>query len=174
MSRSLSAPTSTAAGKIITQPGYLIQLGFSFVYRFSSRGQVTWNSLTWTENNVQVGALQEAPNGNVSVTVNIGNTDRTFGAACLNEPPQEKPVSIWAFYEGAVAAGDPVQIFGGVIESVDSISEASVALRLSSLNLGTLFVPRQRITRATGFNRLSPAGRVIQFNGVRYELVGTP
>lgn len=170
MTRALSSPTAIAVAKLITEPGYLIQLGFSFVYRFSSRGDITWNSLSWVENNVQVGAMQELPNGNVALTVNIGNTDRTFGAACLTEAPQEKPVSIWAFYGTALAVGDPVQIFGGVIESCD-ISEATVALRLSALNMNTLFVPRQRITRAAGFNRLSPAGRVFQFNGARYELV---
>jgi hypothetical protein len=170
MTRAVSAPTAAAASQTITQPGYLLQVGFSFVGRYSSRGDVNWNGLDWLAANLQVGELQEQPNGSTTLTVQVGNTDRAFGALCLNEPPQEKPVSVWAFYEGAIALGDPVQIFGGVIEDCD-ISEAAVTLRLSQSNQGTLVIPRKRITRDAGFNRLSPAGRVIEFDGVRYELV---
>lgn len=168
--RTLSAPTTTAAGKPITQPGYLVQIGFSVVQRFSSRADVNWNAFTWLNNNIQVGVLQELPNGGASLSLTIGNADLAFGAVCLNEAPQEKAVDIWAFYEGATALADPVKIFGGVIDGCD-ISEGVVQLQLSELNDRTLFIPRQRITRATGFTRLLPAGRVIQFGGVSYEVV---
>lgn len=169
MSRALSSPTATATAQTITRPGYLVQLGFSTVLRYSSRGDVTWNSLNWTANNVKVGQLQEKPNGDAALALSVGNADLAFGAVCLNEDPQEKSVEIWEFYEGAVAVGDPVQIFGGVIDSCE-IGEGDVKLTLSTLNMGTLFIPRKRITRASGFNRLMPAGRVIQFGGIRLEI----
>lgn len=171
MTRSVSSPTSTAAAGPVTQPGYLVQIGFtSYTYRFSSRDDITWNSLSWVSNNLQVGALSEAPNGGAALSVVIGNADRAFGAACLIEAPQEKPVSVWAFYEGAIATGDPVLIFSGVVDGPVDITEQSVTLPLSSLNTATLFIPRVRVTPAAGFNRLSPAGRVIQFGNIRYEL----
>jgi hypothetical protein len=169
--RTLSSPTSTAVAKTITQPGYLVELDFSTVQRFSSRGDVSWNSFTWLNNNVVVGQLQEAPNGSVQLALAIGNADLAFGAVCLNEAPQEKTVTVWAFYEGATASGDPVQIFSGVIDGCD-ISEAMVNLQLRDLNSRTLFIPRRRATPATGFNHLLPSGRVIQFGGVRYEITG--
>lgn len=168
--RALSSPTSTAAALPFTQPGHLVQLGFTPTLRYSSRGDVTWNSLAWQNNNLAVGALQELPNGGTSLTITIGNSDGAFGVVCLGQAPQELAVSVWAFYEGAVALADPVPIFAGVIDSCD-ITEAAVTLQLSDVNTNTLFIPRQRITRATGFNRLIPAGRVIQFNGDRLEIV---
>lgn len=168
--RTLTPPTSTAAAKTYTLPGYLVQLGFSVPQHFSSRGDVSWNGFTWLNNNVNVSALQELPNGSAALNLAIGNTDLAFGAVCLLEAPQEKPVSVWAFYEGSVGTADPVLIFSGVIDSCD-ISEAMVTLQLSALNANTLFIPRARISRASGFNRLIPAGRIIEFNGQRYEIV---
>lgn len=170
MGRTLSGPTSTATAQTITQPGYLVQLGFSSVLRYSSRGDEIWNGQNWLANNVQVGTISETPNGGVSLGLTIGNTDLAFGAVCLTEQPQDKAVSVWAFYEGAVALADPILIFDGVIDSCD-ISQSAVQLTLSDLNAKTLFIPRGRITRANGFNRLSPVGRVISFNGLRIELV---
>lgn len=171
--RTLSAPTATATAKPISLPGYLMQLGFSLVLRYSSRGDVTWNGFNWIGANLKVGQLQEAADGSASLSVVIGNSDRAFGAVCLNEAPQEKAVTVWGFYDGALAAGDPVQIFTGAIESCD-ITEAAVTLQLSSVNQRTLILPRRRISAATGFNHLLPAGRVIEFDGVRYEISRDP
>jgi hypothetical protein len=167
--RTLSTPTATATAKIITQPRYLFQAQFSFTVRYSSGEDVSWNSLDWIAANLRVGALQEQPNGSQALTVVIGNTDLAFGAICLNEPPQDKLVDIWAFYEGALATGDPVKIFSGAIDSCN-INESAVTLQLSPLNARTLFIPRRRITRDSGFNHLSPAGRVFPFNGVNYTI----
>jgi hypothetical protein len=64
----------------------------------------------------------------------------------------------------------PMQIFSGVIDSVRHRRRGAVTLQLTSLNQRTLFIPRRRITAATGFNHLMPAGRVIEFDGVRYEI----
>lgn len=170
MTRTVSAPTATAAAQTITQPGILLQVGFTFVQRLSSRGDVTWNGFTWLAANIRMGQLQEAPNGSATMQVLVGNTDLAFGAACLGEAPQDKAVSLWQFFEGATAAGDPVPIFSGVIDSCD-ITPAAVTLQLSSLNQRTLIIPRRRITADAGFNHLLPAGRVIEFDGVRYELL---
>jgi hypothetical protein len=169
MSRTLSTATATATAQTVTQPGYLLQVGLSFLVRYSSRGDVHWNSVDWIAANLRVGELQEKSDGSVALTVSVGNTDLAFGALCLAEAPQEKAVSVWAFYEGAIGASDPIQIFGGVIEECE-ITESMVTLRLSSNNQNTLFIPRRRITRDTGFTRLIPGGRVIEFDGVRYEI----
>lgn len=169
MSRTLSGPTATAAGKTFTQPGYFVQLGFSTVQRFSSRGDITWNGQNWLNNNIDVKQLQESPNGSANVSLVIGNSDLAFGAVCLNEQPQGKLVSIWAFYEGAVAAADPVPFFSGEIDE-SAIGEDAVTLTLTDSNASTIIIPRQRITRAAGFSRLVPAGRVIEFGGLRIEL----
>ena len=171
MSRTLSSPTAAEVAKVITQPGYLMLLNFAVagIFRFSSRGDVTWAGFPWINQNLKVGAIQEQANGNTSVSVSIGNADLAFGAVCLGENPQEQAVAIWEFYEGAIATDDPVLRFGGVIDSVD-IGGDLVQLVLSANNNNTMVIPRKRITRDSGFNRLMPAGRVIPFNGVNYTL----
>ena len=92
-----------------------------------------------------------------------------FGALCLNNAPQGRAVDVWAFYEGALATADPVKLFGGSIDDC-VITEAMVSLQLFSLDRKKIAIPRRRITRDTGFNHLSPAGRVISFGGQRYVL----
>lgn len=169
MPRTVSVGTAAELAKIITSPRYLFQAQFSFIARYASGGDETWNGLDWIGQNLKVGALQEQANGSQSLTVMVGNTDRAFGALCLNEPPQDKLVDLWAFYDGALAAGDPVKLFSGAIDSCD-INEAFVTLTLSPLNARTLFLPRRRITRDSGFNHLTPAGQIIEFNGQRYTL----
>ncbi|HSW83532.1 MAG TPA: hypothetical protein VLH12_08660 [Usitatibacter sp.] len=168
MTRALSTATAAAVAKTVTEPGHLLQIGLSFLVRYSSRGDVHWNGVDWIAANLRVGQLQEKADGSVALTVTVGNTDLAFGALCLAEPPQEKDVAVWAFYEGATGATDPVQIFGGVIQEC-AISEAAVTLMLASDNQNTLAIPRRRITRDTGFTRLLPSGRVIEFGGVRYQ-----
>jgi hypothetical protein len=41
MTRSISSPTSTASLELVTQPGYLVEIGFETPLRLSSRGTVT-------------------------------------------------------------------------------------------------------------------------------------
>jgi hypothetical protein len=170
MGRTLSGATATALAQQFTQPGFLLQFGFSSVVRYSSRADVVWGGWTWQANNFTVSQVQELPNGSATMQVNVGNTDRAFGALVLSQAPQEVPVSVWAVYSATPAAGDPVPFFSGVIDSVGEINESSVTLSLSDLNASTLVIPRLRIARATGFTRLSANGRLIDFNGQRYIL----
>lgn len=171
MPHTLSAPTTTATQKPVTQPGFLMQAGFAFPIRYSSRRDVTFNGQTFIAANLKVGAIKQQANGAVTLQATVGNSDGAFGAVCLAEAPQEKAISIWKFYEGATGAADPFLYFSGAIDSVSFADDrSSVSLTLSSLNQGTLFIPRRRISADTGFNRLLPAGRVLFFDGVRLDI----
>lgn len=46
MTRALTTATKNAAGATITAPGFLIELRLSTTYRFATRGDVVWNSIT--------------------------------------------------------------------------------------------------------------------------------
>lgn len=171
--RTLSGPTAAAAAGTYTQPGHLVQMGFSSVLRGSTRGDEMWNSFTWLGFNIVVSQIKELPNGSATVTITVGNADLAMGALCLTEAPQDKAVSIWAFYEGALATADPVPVFSGVIDSC-VITEQSVTLQCLQVASKTLYIPRLRISPATGFNRLMPPGRVIQYAGQRYQIEQAP
>lgn len=173
MGKTVSTPTLTGAQALITRPGHLVEFGFATPVRYSTRATLSWNSLTWTSGPVVVSGKQENPNGGVSISIVVQNTDLAFGALCLAEDAQEKSVKIYSFYEGATAAGDPILEFEGVIDSVN-IDTRTVQVNAIAGNQWSAFVPRRRITRQAGFNRLSPAGRIIQFNGDRFKLTSTP
>lgn len=167
--RTVSTATQAKLGQTHTQPGYLIELAFSTMIRYSTRGDVTWNSKIFAQYDVRVDGIQSDQNGGADARIVVGNTDLSFSALMLNEDPQDKPARIWKFYEGAAALADPVAIFDGVVDSVD-FSHQAVTLNLANGNADTLFIPRGRITREAGFLRLSPAGRIIQFAGQKFKL----
>lgn len=48
MSRPVSTDTGIEIAKARTRPLWLVELGFSVPVRYSSREQVTWNSLIWS------------------------------------------------------------------------------------------------------------------------------
>lgn len=169
MPRVLSGPTSTATAKRITQPGYLFQAAFPFPIYYSSRSDVTWNGHTFIAANLKVGTVAQQADGSATLQLAIGNSDGAFGAICLAQDPHDVPVSVWKFYEGATAAGDPLLLFSGSIDAA-GIAEDAVTLTMTSLNRRTLFIPRRRFTPVTGFNHLLPAGRVIEFGGLRIDL----
>ena len=55
--RTLSTALATALGAPVQQPGFLVQMGFSTVRRWSSFATTTWNGQTWTKEAVTVDGL---------------------------------------------------------------------------------------------------------------------
>lgn len=167
--KTVSSSLQAKLGAVVTQPGYLVELQFSTLIRYSSRGDVTWNGNIFANYDVKVDSRQINAKGGAECRISIGNSDLTFSALMLNEDPQDKPVRVWKFYEGATFVADPIEVFSGVVDSVDFAHDA-VSLNLSQGNAGTMFIPKGRITREAGFLRLSPAGRIIQFAGQKFKL----
>lgn len=162
MSRGLSTATKNAAAADITTPCYLVELRLAATYRFSSRGDVPWNGFTFASSALRVSDVSDAPDGSSQVRVEVGNTDLAFGAAVLLDAAlQGRGVSVWFHYGAAPAAADPVKLFEGVVDSA-GIDQAAVRFMLTNAIASATYLPRRRITRAAGFTRLLPAGRVIQ------------
>lgn len=159
--RSLATAVTTAAGRPITEPGFLLELQLSPLLRLSSRGDVTWNGNIFAQADLKISDITESPDGTTSVSVSIGNTDLSTGALILNGGGQDAPASVWFFYEGLVQPAEPVKIFGGVLDTA-KVVHREVTLQLVSQGLRTSYLPRRRICAASGFNRLLPAGRVLQ------------
>ena len=167
--RTLSTPTLTATGLIVTQPGYLVEIAFSTIVRMSSRADVSWNTFTWLASDVSVEGLGADGAGGQSGGLTIGNLDNVMGALVLNEGVAGRAVKIWKFYEGAIAASDPVAMFSGWADEVE-IDAGQVRITLVAASLQSLFSPRTYITPGNGFNHLPPAGTIINWGGQAYQL----
>lgn len=159
--RALAATVQSATAQPITQPGYLLELQVSPLLRLSSRGDVTWKGNVFAQADLVVSDVTENPDGTTSVSVSVGNTDLSTGAIILNGGAQNAVASVWFFYQGLTGSAEPVKIFGGVVDAA-KVVHREVSLQLVSQGLQTSYLPRRRICAASGFNRLLPAGRVLQ------------
>lgn len=167
--RTLSTPTQTEVDKTSTSPGYLVEIGFSTTVRISSRADVSWNGSTWLASDVQIEGIGSDGQGSQTGSLTLGNTDNVFGALVLNEGVAGRAIKIWAFYEGAIAAADPVQVFSGWGDEAE-IGLTEVRISLVSESLQSLISPRRFINKASGFNHLPSAGTIINWGGQAYKL----
>lgn len=170
MGRTVSSPTTTAANATVTKPGFLVELRLSTLFRFASRGDTPWNSFTWAASDLKVGDVEDSPDGTARLSLAVGNTDLAFGAIVLADSAlQGRGVSIWYHYPDAVGGVDPVKLFEGVVDA-GVVTHASVGFTLTTALSAATFLPRRRITPASGFTRLMPAGRVIQIGNQQIRL----
>ena len=174
--RTLSGPLITLLGLTVTQPGYLVLLGYSTPLYLSTLGDITWtppggSSHTWKGTDAKVPGLSQDGKGSSSASLVLGNTDGAIGVLVLTEGAADIEVSIWAVYAGATASGDPVQVFGGVMDGAD-IAADKVTFVLVPQGNQTLESPRFFISQVNGFNWLKPADSVIHWGTGTYTLPG--
>lgn len=167
--RTLSSALITELGLTRTRPGYLVELNYSTVLRFSSMGNISWGSYVWAGANILVSNLSQDGKGFSTSSLSVGNTDSVMGALVLNEKANSKLVRIWTCYAGATAADDPVQEFYGVTDGAEIFPE-KVQFQLVSQHNQTLESPRVFISQLTGFSFLKPAGSIVSVGGETFTL----
>ena len=150
MAKTLSTTLQAETAKRVTTPGYLVQIGFSTILYYSTRGTQTWNGLTWTGG--RLGKVQVGGSG----TVELINTDLLIGALVLNEGIADRPIRVWAFYGDNPGINDVSEVFAGVGDSCE-VGDDRVRIKLVTENRNTMSSPRRFINAAAGFNRLLPA-----------------
>ena len=172
MTRTLSAPTTTAVGLDVVSPGYLVEINFATPLRLSTRGTLTWNSLTWTTWDFDVRGLAADSSGSTQGgSLTLWNGDYTISALVLGEGVANRAVNVYQFYGESPALADPVHIFAGVVDDAQlEPTNATVTLRLVQTNARALFAPRHYITPDSGFSYLPAAGTVISWDGQQYHL----
>lgn len=169
--RALTTPTTDAAAALVTQPGYLVEIGFSTPLRLSSRGTVAVLGNTWAGWDVQVGgialdATRPAPSG----TLTLGDHDQSISALVLGQGVAGKEVRVWRYFAEAVDDLDPVLVFHGVAGGSSGGAQHEVQIALVAREATVLFSPRRTLTPEVGFSHLTPAGKTVTFNGERYVL----
>ena len=160
--RSLASALATALGAPVQQPAILVEIAFATTRRWTSSAAVTWNSLSWTREDValeglQVQALQ------LQGTLVIGNADDGIGALVLAEDVADRAIRIWGYDAAATATGDVVPLCDAV-GGAATIDENRVRISLRS-PAELLLAPRTFVGPAAGFNNLLPGGTVLKING---------
>ena len=168
--RALTDATINATALAVTQPLYLIEIGFAPALRLSTRGDVTWNALAWSGGEaIAVGSLDADGSGRQSGTVQVGNLDDYMGTLVLAQGVADRPVKIWKADGAALDVADPALVFDGVVTSAD-VDTSRVSLSLAGSGTRSAFAPRRVIGAAAGFNFLMPAGSKIKIGATTYTL----
>ena len=171
--RTRTPATSSAADAAVTQPLYLIEIGFTPALRLSTRGDVTWNSLSWSGGEaIDVSSLDADGSGRQSGTVQIGNLDDYVGTLVLGQGVADRPVKVWKADGVALDVADPVLVFDGVAQGAD-VDTSRVSLSLAGSGTRSAYAPRRVIGPAAGFNFLLPAGTKIRIGADTYTLERT-
>jgi hypothetical protein len=170
--RTLVGSTSSGVAAAVTLPGYFIQIAFATPLRISTRGTLTWNSLTWTAGDAQVvGLATDGGESTLEGSLLIGNTDLEIAYLVLDEGVAGRACSIWQFYgDSAPALGDPVKVFEGVCDGADILESGPVRITLQQSGGTTLFCPRTYLTAADGFSFLPTPGQIVTWNSETVHL----
>jgi hypothetical protein len=167
--RTLNGALTTAYGAAVQKPAWLVELTLTQTYRYCSHAQVTWNSQTWLQMDVDVSGLQV---GAMSVTGSLvfGNADDAFGALALNEGFVDKRIRIWG-YDASIASptvDTPVLLCDAVGGAVDiGADRVRVALRDST---EYLIAPRAIVAPEFGFTKLLQSGSTLTINGITFTI----
>ena len=168
--RALTDATINATALAVTQPLYLIEVGFAPALRLSTRGDVTWNAIAWSGGEaIAVGSLDADGSGRQSGSIQIGNLDDYVGTLVLAQGVADRPVKVWKADGAALDVADPVMVFDGVVTSAD-VDTSRVSLSLAGSGTRSAFAPRRVIGAASGFNFLMPAGSKIKIGATTYTL----
>lgn len=172
MPRDISSALATELAKTITTVGYLVEIGFSSVRRWSNIGQVTWNSQTWQDVDFAVDGLSFDPDAPLSATLTIPNVgipagESVYPSALFIDPTLALttiPITVYQFAYGALAVADVPKVAVMAIDGVD-FSHAAVRIALAESKDAAAFSPRRKINTTNGFKFATPAGTVIPWQG---------
>ncbi len=151
MPRTLSGTISTAIALPVTEPGYLVYLGFDTPIRHSTRATLTWGGYTWTGAlGTRVVSVSES-----DATIELANSDMSASAIVLNVTLADKACAIYKLYNG-----DAVLLFQGFIDACPSIGDR---VRLTAKALATARkVPNKYIAYPL-FKWLTPPGTAVKW-----------
>lgn len=170
--RTISTGMATEIARVVTTPGYFVEVLFTTPLRFSSRGQINWGGQVWLARDVNVQNIAFDAAGSVqNGTIELGDTDGALAAVLLAQGVADKAVNVWAFYTDAPGVDDPELIFAGSGDGW-SLTEAArkVVLTVRQFKASTSSAPRVRITPERGFNFLPVPGTTLNWAGEVFSL----
>lgn len=175
MSRTVSSQVDTEIAKVVTAPGYLVEILFPepiAPLRVSSRGDVQFtDGRFFISANFQVNGLgTDISTSLLSGSIDFQDSDYAISTMVLLYGVGDREVNVWQFY-GDATLGASDAVFLGPMRGADSAFDFSgrkVSISLLMNNLATLYAPRTYLTKENGFNQLCPAGLIIQWGSQKY------
>lgn len=162
-----STALASAQAAPVQRPGWLVEMHFATVQRWSSHGPVVWGGFTWAANDLRVESLSVDALA-VSGTLVVGNADDAIGTLLLAEGVQDKRVVVYGFDAGATGAADVLWLCDAVGASAQiDTTAARISLRHRSEFVQS---PRTYVNAAAGFTHLLPADTVLRINGIDMRL----
>lgn len=154
MSRPVSGTTGTEIAKAITQPFYLLSLGFDVPVRYSSMAQVTYASLLW-----QAASFRISMPGSGNWSVEIFNDGYLLGQTVLTQGTAGRTAQVYQLHGGGPYADADGELLldGEMGEATIEGARVSIALKRR---------PPQKTPRLyflpPHFNHLPAEGQIIR------------
>jgi hypothetical protein len=150
----------------LTEPTYLIELGFDPRLYFTNGKSETWNGHNWTEGPISISGLSTDATGALSMTVTMLNHDLTFGALVLGQGARDRSVRVWIAPTDP-AVEPPVMLADGMMDGGTVGEKVSINV----IGRSTYFGSSPRLICAPPlFNHLPADGTVLTWGSVTYKL----
>lgn len=134
----------------VTEPGYLVYLGFDQALRHSTRKSLSWGGYAWTGGlGTRVASVTD-----LAASLELRNSDLSASALVLGNRLADIPCEIYALYDG-----DAVLLFSGYLDAARVGERVTLTARAMSL---ARKVPNRYITYPT-FNHLVAPGTQIRW-----------
>lgn len=157
-----------------TRPGVLVEIELSPTpLRLASRGDVSalgndWVGWPIVAQGLGLDGRTASPRGSLI----LGDADQSITASLLTVSTAGLPVRVWRYDAVALAqdSNDAVMLFEGVVGAIEGgPSEGQVVVSLQARETVSQFVPRRYFTSDL-FPALTPANKILTFNGEKYRL----
>jgi len=143
----------------ITQPYYLIELGFATPLYYSTLYAKTLDAKSYiASRKVVVSTLVSDKNGNVRGNIVIDNTDRAISVTILGESPAGLSAVIYKIYGENAVSADKVMLFSG---HMDKSSVEGNVVKIDLYSDGSEQLSPSLVIAKPYFNWLPPAGTSI-------------
>lgn len=139
MSRDITAATETASSSDTVNAAYIVEMEFDAgtVRLWSGIGSLSWDGQSW-DGVGELGGIssiqEEAGAVSTGISLELSFNDTDILDDILNEDYQGRSVRVWlAFFDNSMAiVDDPVQVFGGLMDSAEtSLGRESASVRLN-------------------------------------------
>lgn len=172
MARTLTSHNTTETGKIITEPYYLIEMGFGTTLYYSTLKTITIESVTWSASRAtKLNSLKTDSTGHQNGSLTIEDSDSIISVLILGEGCAGKSIKIYQAYGSPTANSDLILLCDGEMDE-STIKTDSVSIKFFSLNT-TRYSPNIYITKPD-FNYVPPAGTVIKSGNITVTLRKAP
>ena len=157
--RTLTTFNETETQKQITEPFYLVYMGFNTPVYLCSLKDITVDSNAYSgSRTIKVPAIKTDSAGNQTGSIQLSDVDNLVSGLILSEGCAEKAITIYKGY-GTPSDADIITEFSGFMDEA-KINDISVSIKLLSKN-STRFSPGLTIGKPY-FNYLPPAGTIIR------------